>query len=198
MKELPESSRLRQFENLVTPLMDSLYQTSLRLTRNPQDAQDLVQDVYLRAYRFFDSFELGTNFRAWIFRILMNTFINRYRKQKRDPKPVELEKVEYALDSRDFRINETNSMRDGGFELQDVIDDEVKEALEKIPREFRAVVLLADVEGLSYKEIASTLRIPIGTVMSRLSRGRKQLQKALARYAVSQGYVHPRVAYRTF
>ncbi len=176
--------------------MDSLCHNALRLTRNPQNAQDLVQDTYLRAYRFFHRFELGTNFRAWMFRILMNTFINRYRKQKRDPRPVELEKVEYALDSTDFAISDSASLREGGFDLHDVIDDQVKEALDKIPREFRAVVFVADVEGLSYKEIASTLEIPIGTVMSGLSRGRKQLQRVLARYAASQGYVHPRVAYQ--
>lgn len=191
----PQNPRLKEFENLITPLMDSLYHTSLRLTRNPQDAQDLVQEVYLRAYRFFDQFQLGTNFRAWVFRILMNTFINRYRKQKRGPKTVDLEKVEYTLDSSDFTISDSNSLREGGLELQDVLDDEVKDALEKIPGEFRAVVLLADVHGLSYKEIANTLRIPLGTVMSRLSRGRRQLQKMLARYAVAQGYVHPAVAY---
>ena len=189
--------KLRQFEALALPLMNSLYHTALRLTRNEQDAQDLVQDVYLRAFRFFHRFELGTNFRAWIFRILMNNFINRYRKQKREPQGVDFDKVEFFVDADDERATESGRLREGGFTIEDLVDDEVRDALERLPREFRAVVLLADVEGLSYKEIANVLQIPIGTVMSRLSRGRRLLQKALAEYAVAQGYVSPQRAYRT-
>ncbi|MDZ7374379.1 MAG: sigma-70 family RNA polymerase sigma factor [candidate division KSB1 bacterium] len=182
------------FEDLLGPLMPSLYRASLRLTRNPQDAEDLVQDVYLRAFRFFGQFEAGTNFRAWVFRILLNTYINRYRKQKRTPDLVALERVDYLLGTSDppgWALPELES----SFELDDFLDDRVKVALEKIPQEFRAVVILADVEGLSYKEIAHRLRIPIGTVMSRLFRGRRLLQRSLARYAVAQGYIHPARAF---
>jgi RNA polymerase sigma-70 factor (ECF subfamily) len=191
MSETNHPDRARTFERLVSPLMPSLYRTSLRLTRNHQDAQDLVQDVYLRAFRFFHQFEPGTNFRAWIFRILMNTFINRYRKQKRLPSTVQLERVDYFLGGTDPHWVGPASFRDAPLDLRDHFDDRVKHALDKMPREFRAVVILADVEGMSYKEIASTLKIPMGTVMSRLSRGRKQLQRSLARYAIAHGYIHP-------
>ena len=181
----------RQFESLVHPLLESLHHVALRLTRNHQDAQDLVQEACLRAYMFSHRFERGTNFRAWIFRILMNTFINEYHRRRRRPQEIELQKVEYLLQGYVPRMFE--SRPDASCErIGDAVDDRVRKALEDLPAEFRNVVLLADVEGYTYKEIARALRIPIGTVMSRLSRGRKRLQEALVGYAVSQGYVRRR------
>ncbi|NOZ56011.1 MAG: sigma-70 family RNA polymerase sigma factor [Calditrichaeota bacterium] len=184
-----------QFEALVRPLLDSLHHVALRLTRNKQDAQDLVQDACLRAYMFSHRFEHGTNFRAWIFRILMNTFINEYHRRRRRPQEIDLQRVEYLLQGHSPRMFE--GPPDASRErIADAVDDAVREALEDLSPEFRRVVLLADVEGYTYKEIAQTLRIPIGTVMSRLSRGRKRLQEALVGYAVSQGYVRRRTENR--
>ena len=169
--------------------MDSLYAGAMRMTRNPADAEDLVQETYLRAFRGFEGFEEGTNLKAWLYRILTNTFINRYRQQKRRPEESDIDDVE------DFYLYR----RLGGFEearisksaedtmLELFTDDEVKEALESLPETFRMAVLLADVEGFAYKEIAEILDIPIGTVMSRLHRGRKGLQKRLWEFATKEG-----------
>src|SRR5262245_24930426 len=174
-----------EFAELAMPYMSALYSAALRMTRNPSDAEDLVQETYLKAYRGFGGFKEGTNLKAWLYRILTNSYINRYRAQQRRPDETELDEVEDAYFYR----------RLGGLEAADVgrsaedelleslTDDEVKEALEALPEQFRMAVLLADVEGFSYKEIAEILDIPIGTVMSRLHRGRKGLQKELYGYA---------------
>src|SRR5688572_4888574 len=171
--------------------MDSLYAGALRMTRNPADAEDLVQETYLKAYRGFGGFEEGTNIKAWLFRILTNTYINRYRQQKRRPDETDLGDVEdFYLYRRLGGIDEariSKSAEDTLFEL--FTDDEVKAALESLPDTFRMAVLLADVEGFAYKEIAEILDIPIGTVMSRLHRGRKALQKRLYDFAVDRGLV---------
>jgi RNA polymerase sigma-70 factor, ECF subfamily len=168
-----------------------LYSAALRMTRNQADAEDLVQDTYLRAYRSFDTFQAGTNLRAWLFRILTNAFINRYRAQQRRPVESDLGDIEdlylyRRLGSIDPSVAGT-SAEDEFFDL--FTDDVVKQALEDLPENFRLAVLLADVQGFSYKEIAEMLDIPIGTVMSRLHRGRKAMQRALFEYAEAQGLI---------
>ena len=180
-----------QFADLAMPYMSALYSAALRMTRNPSDAEDLVQETYLRAYRGFGGFKEGTNLKAWLYKILTNTFINSYRAKKRRPDEVDLD------DSEDFFLYR----RLGGLEsvaadrtpeaevLESIPDEMVKAALEALPEQFRMAVLLADVEGFSYKEIAEMLDIPIGTVMSRLHRGRKAMQKALADFATERGLV---------
>src|SRR4051794_5905775 len=171
--------------------MPSLYSAALRMTRNPADAEDLVQETYLKAYRGFGSFEQGTNLKAWLYRILTNTFINRYRAAKRRPDETDLDEVEdFYLYRRLGGLEGARASRSAEDELLDVLTEgEVKEAVESLPENFRLAVLLADVEGFSYKEIAEILDIPIGTVMSRLHRGRKQLEKALFDYAAHRGLI---------
>lgn len=177
------------FSELAMPYMGPLYSAALRMTRNPADAEDLVQETYLRAYRGFESFQEGTNLKAWLYRILTNTFINQYRAAKRRPEQTDIEDVEdLYLYRRLGGLEAAMAGRSPETELLEGIPDaEVKEALESLPEQFRMAVLLADVEGFAYKEIADILDIPIGTVMSRLHRGRKQLQKRLWDYAVERG-----------
>ena len=167
-------------------LMPSLYAAALRMTRNAADAEDLVQETYLRAYRGFGGFEEGTNLKAWLYRILTNTYINSYRAKKRRPDETELDEVEdLYLYRRIGGLEAAMAGRSAEDELLERFTDaEVKEALESLPENFRMAVLLADVEGFAYKEIAEILDIPIGTVMSRLHRGRKALQKQLYEFAV--------------
>ena len=164
-----------------------LYSSALRMTRNSADAEDLIQETYLRAYRGYNNFEAGTNLRAWLFRILTNTYINSYRARQRRPQESELGDVEdLYLYKRISGVNAASrSAEDTLFDL--FTDDEVKKALEDLPESFRLPVLLADVEGFSYKEIAEMLDVPIGTVMSRLHRGRKAMQKALIDFASERG-----------
>jgi RNA polymerase sigma-70 factor (ECF subfamily) len=180
-----------RFTELAMPFMDSLYAGAMRMTRNAADAEDLVQETYLRAFRGFHGFEEGTNLKAWLYRILTNTFINRYRQQKRRPEESDIDDVEdFYLYRRLGGLEEariSKSAEDTMLEL--FTDDEVKEALESLPETFRMAVLLADVEGFAYKEIAEILDIPIGTVMSRLHRGRKALQKRLYEFAVERGLI---------
>jgi len=168
-----------------------LYNAALRMTRNRADAEDLVQETYLRAYRSYATFEAGTNLRAWLFRILTNTFINTYRAKQRRPQETDLGDMEDLYLYR--RIGQVNpasvSAEDQLLDL--FTDDEVKAALEELPEAFRLPVLLADVEEFSYKEIAEMLDIPIGTVMSRLHRGRKAMHKRLFDFAQARGLVVP-------
>ena len=174
--------------------MPSLYSAALRMSRNPADAEDLVQETYLKAYRAFDTFAEGTNLKAWLYRILTNTFINRYRAKKRRPEETELEDVEdFYLYRRLGGLEEARMSRSAEDELMDLFSEaEVKEALEALPEQFRMAVILADIEGFSYKEIAEILDVPIGTVMSRIHRGRRQLQKLLWDYAEEHN-LRPRV-----
>jgi RNA polymerase sigma-70 factor (ECF subfamily) len=168
-----------------------LYNAALRMTRNRADAEDLVQETYLRAYRSYATFEEGTNLRAWLFRILTNTFINAYRSKQRRPQETDLGDIEDLYLYR--RIGQVNpasiSAEDQLLDL--FTDDEVKAALEDLPEAFRLPVLLADVEEFSYKEIAEMLDIPIGTVMSRLHRGRKAMHKRLFDFAQARGLIAP-------
>lgn len=169
--------------------MPQLYSTAMRMTRNASDAEDLVQETYLKAYRAYDRFEAGTNLRAWLFRILTNTFINSYRSKQRRPDERELDEVEdFYLYRRMGGLEAARANRSAEDELMDFFTDaEVKAAIESIPDQYREVVILCDVEGFSYKEIAEMVGTPIGTVMSRLHRGRKALQKQLYDYALERG-----------
>jgi RNA polymerase sigma-70 factor, ECF subfamily len=185
-----DDAALRErFERDVLPLLPSLYGAAMRLTRNPADAEDLVQDTYLRAFRGFAGFQEGTNLKAWLYRILTNSFINTYRKKQRQPQIVEgPDGVDewYLYDRLGGRSVEVSAENEV---LDRIPDADVKRALESLPENFRIPVLLADVEGFSYKEIAEIMETPIGTVMSRLHRGRKALEKALWETARERGLV---------
>ena len=175
------------FEALAMRHLDPLYAAALRLTRNERDAEDLVQDTFLRAYRFFDKFERGTNMKAWLFKILTNTFINRYRRSVKERSIVEgaeKEAVHERFVSRDASDLAANPEQ---FFFDRLLSDEVLRAVDAVPIDFRLVVILADLQDFSYKEIADVLDVPVGTVMSRLYRGRRLLQKQLASYAVEAG-----------
>jgi RNA polymerase sigma-70 factor (ECF subfamily) len=183
--------RTELFEQEALKHLDALYRTALRMTRNPQDAEDLVQETYLRAYRFFDQFQPGTNLRAWLFKILTNSYINTYRKASAEPKNTSLEDTEeFSLYHQMAREMQTGSL-DWDVEAQ-VLDRfaeaDIREAIEKLPEAFRMTVLLADVEGFSYKDIAEITGVSKGTVMSRLFRGRRLLQKALWERARAAGF----------
>lgn len=177
-----------RFERDVLPLLPGLYSAALRMTRNPSDGEDLVQETYLRAYRGFAGFEEGTNLKAWMYRILTNTFINAYRKKQREPVTVQDEDIEdwFLYD----RLGESGVEASAEAEvLERIPDEDVRAALDALPEGFRLAVVLADVEGFSYKEIAEILDIPIGTVMSRLHRGRRSLEKALWETVRERGLV---------
>ena len=169
-----------------------LFSTALRMTRNRADAEDLMQETYTKAWRAFDSYQQGTNLRAWLFRILTNTYINKYNSQLRKPIETELDEVEElylfkrlgAFDQSQLSQSAEDQM------LEMFTDDEVKNAIEELPETFRIPLLMSDVEGFSYKEIAEILDVPIGTVMSRLHRGRKAMQKMLYEYAKERGLVN--------
>jgi RNA polymerase sigma-70 factor (ECF subfamily) len=183
------------FETDALAFLDALYRTALRMTRSEADAEDLVQETYIKAFRFREQFTQGTNLKAWLFRILTNTFINSYRRRQSQPEFTELEDVdEFSLYKRmsDLRTSSSSGNPETEF-LDGLVDSEVKDALTELPEKFRSVVLL-DVEGFSYKEIAEMLDIPIGTVMSRLHRGRKFLQKRLLDLAQQRGIAAVRAA----
>jgi RNA polymerase sigma-70 factor (ECF subfamily) len=185
----PDDPALRErFEREVLPLLPNLYSAALRMTRNPADAEDLVQETYLRAYRGFSGFEEGTNLRAWMYRILTNTFINSYRKKQREPVTVQEDDLDewYLFDKLGGSGVEPSAEAEV---IRGMPDEDVQKALEALPEGFRLAVLLADVEGFSYKEIAEILGIPIGTVMSRLHRGRRALEKALWERVRERGLV---------
>ncbi len=174
--------------------MPSLYTAALRMTRNPADAEDLVQETYLKAYRAFNGFTEGTNLKAWLYRILTNTYINTYRAKKRRPEESDIDDLENFYLYR--RLGGLEGARSGRSAEDEVLDHftetEVKEAIEALPEQFRMAVLLGDVEGFSYKEIAEILNVPIGTVMSRLHRGRRALQKRLYEFGRQRGLVPER------
>jgi RNA polymerase sigma-70 factor (ECF subfamily) len=175
------------FEKDAMQYAPQLYSAALRMTRNPADAEDVVQETFLKAYRAYDSYTQGTNLKAWLYRILTNTYINKYRKQQRRPSEVELGELEDLYLYK--RLGEASGATQSAEAdmLDTFVDTDVIEALESLPESFRLPVLLADVDGFSYKEIAEMLDIPIGTVMSRLHRGRKALQKKLWDVAEEHG-----------
>lgn len=173
-----------------------LYSAALRMTRHAADAEDVVQETFLKAYRAYHTFQAGTNLKAWLYRILTNTYINRYRKQARRPSEVDFGEVEDLYLYKRLGSGETGSASRSAEEevLEKFVETDVKAAVEDLPEHFRMPVLLADVEGFSYKEIAEILEIPIGTVMSRLHRGRKALEKALWDFAEQRGLTGEQVA----
>ena len=177
-----------RFAELAMEHMSSLYTAALRMTRNPADAEDLVQETYLKAYRAFGSFQEGTNLKAWLYRILTNTYINSYRAKKRRPEQSDIEDVEDLYLYR--RLGGLEAARAGQSAEEEVLDHFTD--VESLPEQFRMAVLLADVEGFAYKEIAEILDIPIGTVMSRLHRGRRGLQKRLYEFGRQRGLVGER------
>ncbi len=187
--ELSPADKAR-FTRDTLPLLDSLYASALRMTRNPADAEDLVQETMLRAYRSFDRFEEGTNLKAWLFRIMTNAYINTYRKKQREPKKVSADEVE------DFDLYQELKNHDDQFSqtperivLDSLVDSDIIEAIDDLPEQFRLAVVLSDVEGFSYAEMAEIMDVPLGTVMSRLHRGRKALQKRLWDLARDRGIV---------
>ena len=178
-----------EFEREALKHLDSLYGAALRLTRSPSDAEDLVQDAFVKAYRFYDRFEPGTNMKAWLFRILTNTFINKYRRKTRERKVLEgrdAEPVGDGVMSRAAMRSLTDPVAEADRRL---LTAEIQEALDTLPEDYRVMILLADVEELSYKEIAEVVGCPIGTVMSRLHRARKKMQKRLVHQAVHLGII---------
>jgi RNA polymerase sigma-70 factor (ECF subfamily) len=180
-----------RFTEVAMEHMPGLYSAALRMTRNASDAEDLVQETYLKAYRSYASFQEGTNLRAWLYRILTNTYINSYRAAKRRPEVTDVEDVEdlylYKRMAGSGGVGAGRSAEDEA--LDTFTDDVVKSALEELPEAFRMAVLLADVEGFSYKEISEITDVPIGTVMSRIHRGRRALQKTLHEVATARGLV---------
>lgn len=182
------------FEVDVEEFLPQLYSAALRMTRNPADAEDVLQEALLKAFRGYHTFKKGTNLKAWLYRILTNTYINKYRRAARRPSEVELGELEDLYLFRRMGDTTTGGASVSAEEeaLDAFVDDDIRKAVEDLPENFRLPVLLADVEGFSYKEIASIMDVPIGTVMSRLHRGRKQLQQALWRIAEERGIgTHP-------
>jgi RNA polymerase sigma-70 factor (ECF subfamily) len=191
---LTQRKQRKQFEEQAVPHADALYGTALRLTRNPRDAEDLVQDTMLRAYRFWHTFEQGTNVKSWLFKILSNTFINRYHKLRRDRElaqaVVDSGGGDLTADILSHEVLESSRDPEGALASR-LLSDDVVRALEALPADFRLAVLLCDVEEFSYREIAEIMDCPVGTVMSRLFRARRMLQRILHQYAVDQGIIKP-------
>ncbi len=187
MKLSAKSDRHNEFEREALPHMDLLYNYALRMTNNAQDADDLVQETYLKAYRFWDSYEKGTNIKAWLFRIMKNSYINRYRKETKEPDTVDYDEVKDFYSTVRDESTETNDLQETLF--GNLLDDDVTKAIAALPDDFRTVVILCDIEGLSYEEIAEFVDCPLGTVRSRLHRGRKLLREQLMQYARKRGYV---------
>jgi RNA polymerase sigma-70 factor (ECF subfamily) len=187
-KTPPSDAARDLFEEQAIPFMDQLYAAAMRMTRNPSDASDLVQDTFVKAYAAFGQFQQGTNLKAWLYRILTNTFINGYRKNQRNPYQGTIDELEDWQLGGAESVTQGRSTRSAEAEAIDHLpDSDVKDALQSIPEDFRMAVYFADVEGFSYQEIADIMKTPVGTVMSRLHRGRRMLRELLAEYAQERG-----------
>lgn len=184
----PEQKKLYEdFEREAVPHMDALYNYALRITGDSDDASDLIQETYMKAFRFFDKFEKGTNCKAWLFRILKNTYINTYRKSTKEPDKVDYEEVENYYEN--IKASNTDDAHLEKEIFDNLLDDEVTSAISSLPEDFRTVVLLSDIEGYTYEEIAEFVDCPVGTVRSRLHRARKMLFTKLYKYADDKGYI---------
>src|SRR5574337_138350 len=192
-----EITRRKEFEEIAMGYVDSLYNMAVRLVFNKEEAEDLVQETYLKAYRFFDTFQKGTNIKAWLFKILRNTFINKYRKAVNLPGEIFYEDVESVNSNLSYKQESdsgelTDTLESKYNELGNLMEDDVKRAVDSLPVEYKEAILLSDVEELSYSDIAEITNVPIGTVKSRLNRGRKLLQKSLWAYAKDRGFIKRR------
>lgn len=188
MNKISEHTIHKEFEAEAIPHMDILYNYALRMTGNSDDASDLVQETFLKAFRFWDKYEKGTNIRAWLFRIMKNSYINRYRKESKEPETVDYADIANFYHTIRDQYTDQNDLQEKIF--GGLLEDDVARALESLPEDFRTVVILSDIEGLSYEEIADFVDCPVGTVRSRLHRGRKMLQGKLFNFAKKHGYVN--------
>ncbi|MEX0927831.1 MAG: sigma-70 family RNA polymerase sigma factor [Balneolales bacterium] len=184
---MQDMQKQKEFEIEIIPHLDAMYNFALRLTANPDDAEDLVQESIVKAFRFFNSYEQGTNARAWLFRIVKNSFINDFRKQSKHPYKVDYNEVDSYYESVRSEQSDTTDLQSILF--RDLLDDDITRALANLPEDFRIVVVLSDIEEFTYEEIANMLDVPIGTVRSRLHRGRNLLRKKMMDYATRKGYV---------
>jgi RNA polymerase sigma-70 factor (ECF subfamily) len=171
------------------PFRDQLYKSALRMTRSVEDAEDLIQETYLKAYKYYGRFTEGTNFKAWLFKIMKNTFINSYRKKKIQPPKVDFDEIQEGLEETLMDRAQDSLIDPESYIISSEIDAEVREALLGLPHDYKMVVLLADLQGFAYKEIADILAVPVGTVMSRLYRGRRMLERALLSFGTRYNYV---------
>jgi len=185
-RKYSEAEKTAIFDGEFMPHIDSMYNFGYRLTFDEDDAKDLVQDTYLKAYRFINSFEKGTNAKAWLFRILKNSFINEYRKKSKQPAKVDYQEVETYYNSDNVNYQQTSDLR--AESVKDMLGDEISNALNSLAVDFRTVIFLADLEGFTYEEMSKILDIPIGTVRSRLHRARNLLKVKLKGYAQDMGY----------
>lgn len=183
---LEEVQKQNDFREEIIPHLDAIYNFALRLTSDPNDAEDLVQDTIVKAFRFFSSYEKGTNAKAWLFRILKNSYINNYRKQSKQPHQVDYNDIAAYYETIRSEQSDTTDLEN--ILYRDLLDDDITNALSILPDEFRTVVLLCDIEGFTYEEIANMVDVPIGTIRSRLHRGRNLLRVQLIEYAVKRGY----------
>ncbi|MBP1657729.1 MAG: rpoE [Bacteroidetes bacterium] len=186
MKTAGKTPKQTEFETEALPHADLLYNYALRMTNNAADADDLVQETFLKAFRFWDKYEKGTNIRAWLFRIMKNSYINRYRREAKEPDTVDYDEIQNFYTSIRDETADSGGAQEGSFDA--LLDDDVATAIAGLPEDFRTVVILCDIEGLTYEEIAEFLDCPLGTVRSRLHRGRSLLKVKLTRYAKDRGY----------
>lgn len=186
MKAAGKTSKQREFETEALPHADLLYNYALRMTNNAADADDLVQETFLKAFRFWDKYEKGTNIRAWLFRIMKNSYINRYRREAKEPDTVDYEEIQNFYNAIRDEKSDTHDTPESAF--GNLLDDDLAGAISALPEDFRTVVILCDIEGLTYEEIAEFLDCPLGTVRSRLHRGRSLLRARLLKYAKDRGY----------